>query len=350
MLFNFKVLGYSIEEHDIMSKFSLIIISIFSILALVLIYYITKSPIVLVTKVKLGPAVQAVYATGTVEASVMLPLASRASAKLIKLNVDEGNVVSKGQLLAELESEDMKNLLNELLVKESYAKSEYERNLVANNRGAISPQILNKVKADWQMLNASVEKAKADINYLKIFAPEDGTIIKRDGEIGQLIPANQTIFWFKGNQPLRITSEVDEEDIADIKVDQPVLIQTDAFPNQQFHGKVKSITPKGDPVARSYRVRIEFSEETPLKIGMTAETNIIIKQTENAVLVPASSLLENKVWLVKEGRLSEKKVQVGTRGIDKIEILEGISLSDNVVITPQENFTEGDSVESKEVQ
>lgn len=96
---------------------------------------------------------------------------------------------------------------------------------------------------------------------------------------------------------LRVSAEVDEEDIVLVRVGQKVLIRSDAFPNQIFYGRVKSITPKGDPIARSYRVRINFSENNPLLIGMTAETNIIVHEKKNALLLPVSSISETKFGL-----------------------------------------------------
>jgi multidrug efflux system membrane fusion protein len=131
--------------------------------------------------------------------------------------------------------------------------------------------------------------------------------------------------------PLRISSEVDEEDIPEVKVGQNVLIRADAFPGRVFKGLVKSITPKGDSVARSYRVRIELGEETPLMIGMTAETNIILRETKNALLLPTSAVREGKVQRVNGRNVEEIPVTIGANGAEKVEILEGLTKDDTVV-------------------
>ena len=109
--------------------------------------------------------------------------------------------------------------------------------------------------------------------------------------MGDFIPVNQPVFYLaKAGVPLRISADVDEEDIPLVKVGQKVLIRSDAFPSRVFTGEVLEITPKGDPVARSYRVRIELPADTALMIGMTAETNIVTAEKQDALLVPASAV------------------------------------------------------------
>ncbi|HAU3570306.1 TPA: efflux RND transporter periplasmic adaptor subunit [Legionella pneumophila] len=292
-----------------------------------------------------GTAVQAVYATGTVEPTVMMPIASQNTARLVKLNADEGSEVVKGQILASLEDEHLQHNLKELKEHETLAKIRYERNAQLVKKGVISKDEYDRTLSEWQAASAAVRRIEAQISYLQLIAPADGRIIKRDGEVGQLIPANQPVFWLSCCAPLRVSAEVDEEDIVLVKVGQKVLIRSDAFPNQIFYGRVKSITPKGDPIARSYRVRINFSENNPLLIGMTAETNIIVHEKKNALLLPVSSISENKVWIVQDdGKLSQNTVTIGARGLKQAEILKGVNINDLVVLQPDNKLKNGQKV------
>ncbi|MDE3060965.1 MAG: efflux RND transporter periplasmic adaptor subunit [Pseudomonadota bacterium] len=297
-----------------------------------------------------GPAVQAVYATGTVEATVMMPIAPRIAARLVELDVDEGSNVKKDQLLARLEDEDVQNALKQLQAQEEFARRAYERNAALLKNDAVSKADYDRSKADWEAAKAATAKAMAEANFMKLTAPADGLIIKRDGEIGQLIPANEPLFWLSCCAPLRISAEVDEEDIAQVKPAQLVLIRADAFPGQVFHGKVQAITPKGDPIARSYRVRIEFTEDTPLQIGMTAETNIITGEHKDALLLPSSAVTQEKVWLVKDGRLVRQPVVTGAKGAEQTEIKKGVAESDLVVLKPDEKLQAGRKVHTRLVE
>lgn len=301
-----------------------------------------SSKTVEVVRASTGPAVQAVYATGTVEASVMLPIAARSSARLVELNVDEGDQVLKDQLLARLESDDLQSILTQARAKGDLASRQFERYADSYARRVVSAEAFDRVKSEFESAKAEVSRAEAEANFLNLRAPDDGRVIRRDGEVGQMIPAHQAVFWLAvSSAPLRITSEVDEEDISRVQVEQDVLIRADAFPGQIFRGKVQTITPKGDPVARSFRVRVGFSEKTPLQIGMTAETNIIISERENALLVPSSAVVNNTLWAVSAGRLKQLAVVVGAKGPERTEIISGVSRDDLVAINPEKDFKSG---------
>lgn len=292
-----------------------------------------------------GSAVQAVYATGTVEPSVMIPISPRISSRLMALNADEGQIVKKGDVLGQMEDTDKAGALAELTARAERAQKNYERQSQLFKRKAISPETLEQARADMDATAAAVKRAEAEQSFLKLIAPEDGTIIRRDGEIGQTIPQGQAVFWMSCCAPLRITTEVDEEDISLVKPGQKVLITADAFPGKNFEGTVTSITPKGDPVARSYRVRVSLPAGTPLMIGMTAETNIIVHENENALLVPASAIQNNTVWTIDaEGKARKINVTVGARSAQTAEIKEGITDQSRIIREPSATIKEGDAL------
>jgi len=297
-----------------------------------------------------GMAVLAVYATGTVESTVMLPIAPRVAARLKELYVDEGDSVSKDQLLARMEDEVLLQSIRELQANEAFLEHEFKRKESLLKQRVISKAELDRARSEWAVAQAAVAKAVAESDFMKLLAPADGRIIRRDGEVGELIPANQAVFWLSCCTTLRISAEVDEEDIALVQPGQKVLIRADAFPEQIFEGSVQSITPKGDPVSRSYRVRIGFGNETPLMIGMTAETNIIIRETPEALLLPSGAVTQGNVWLVEEDKLVKRKVIIGARGLKETEILSGIEEDDVIVLKPGAELKEGLTIRPRMVR
>ncbi|MCE7886914.1 MAG: efflux RND transporter periplasmic adaptor subunit [Alphaproteobacteria bacterium PRO2] len=294
-----------------------------------------------------GPAVQAVYATGTVEPTVMMPIAPRSTARLMSLQADEGHIVKKGDVLGQLEDSDIQNQLEEVRARAEFAEKDYARKAELLKRGAISKGTADQSKADLDAARASVERIKAQLGYMQLIAPEDGLVMRRDGEVGELIPANQPVFWLSCCAPLRISAEVDEEDIALVKASMPVLIRADAFPGKDFRGKVDSITPKGDAVSRSYRVRIGIEGQTPLMTGMTAETNILISETKDALLVPTAAVKSDTVWVVQDGKLARRTVETGAKTPSAVEIRSGITAEDVVVLDPGASPEEGQNVHIK---
>ena len=307
-------------------------------------YWFLVPPSIGVVHPRRGMAVQAVYATGTVEPTVMVPIAPRIAGRLIGLDADEGSVVAKGQVLARLEDDDLRRAVEVAEAEARYAKAAFDRLEILVERQAAAHSAHDRARADWEKARAAAARATAEAGFLKLVAPADGTIIRRDGEIGQLIGANQTVCWLRCCAPLRISAEVDEEDIGQVRPGQPVLIRADAFAGQTFRGEVQSVTPKGDPVARSYRVRISLPADTPLMIGMTTETNIVLRQSESALLLPAKAVQQDTVWRVTDGHLSPQHVTIGAKGPSEVEVLEGVADGDWIVAEPLSSLEAGQRV------
>ncbi|MGB2682092.1 MAG: efflux RND transporter periplasmic adaptor subunit [Candidatus Competibacter sp.] len=288
-----------------------------------------------------GPAVRAVYATGTVEPTVMVPLAPRNAGRLMELKADEGAQVREGQELARLEDADLQRSVDELQARAQFAKTQLERAQTLLDRGLGTALERDRTRSEWQAADAAVARARALRSFMTLTAPADGQILRRDGEVGQLIPANQPIFYFARRQALRIEAEVDEEDITLVQLGQRVLIRAPALPDRVIDGRLASITPKGDPVSRSFRVRIEPVTEAPLRIGMTAEVNIIVAERNDALLAPASAVADGHVWIVRDGQLHRQPVQTGVNGENRIEILSGLTDADRIVVRPPAGLREG---------
>lgn len=293
-----------------------------------------------------GQAIEAVYATGTVEPTIMVPIAPRTAAHLIELSSIEGQVVKRGDVLARLEDSEQQAAISDLTARLVFAESDFARKEQLLKTRSVSRDVLEQAKSEVDSLSAQLEKAKAQASYFRLISPADGMIIKRDGEIGELISSGQPVFYMSCCAPLRITAEVDEEDIPQAAIGQEVLIQSDAFPDKVYHGKIAGITPKGDPVARSYRVRISFDDPNhPFMIGMTVETNIIIQKIEKALLIPATAIAKkNKVQVVRDGVLKDLTIVPGIQNGEDIQIISGLAKTDQIVVPFDQNLKDGQKV------
>lgn len=294
-----------------------------------------------------GPAVQAVYATGTVEPEIMIPVSPRSTARLAEIHADEGDKVMAGEMLARMEDEDILRSIEEAEADAELAQKDYDRTATLAASGFATGEALEKTEAALKSATARLEKTRVSVEYLTLSAPEDGRIIRRDGEVGELVPAGQPVFYMSSGDGLRITAEVDEEDIALVQPGQKTLIRADAFPDKVFESTVQSVTPKGDPVSRSYRVRIGLDPATPLMAGMTAEANIVIHEKKEALLVPASAVRDGKVWIVKDDKALPQPVTIGARAAEAVEIVQGVSVEDNVIRDPSKDIEAGQAVRTQ---
>jgi len=291
-----------------------------------------------------GPAIDAIYATGTVEPTVMLPIAPRVGGRIVELNADEGDRVRKGQVIARLDDADLSSTVDELEARARYAQSQHERIANLVRQGFMANAEADRTRAERDAAMAAVKRARSQRDYMALTAPEVGLIIKRDGERGQYIPAGQAVFFLSCCAPLRVTAEVDEEDIARVKVGQKVVLRADALPGEVLDGRVAEITPKGDPVARSYRVRVELVDPDKFKVGMTVDANLIVAERADALLVPATAVQGGAVWAIEDGRVRRQAVRVGVTGSGRTEIVGGLAADASLVDSPPADLKEGGRV------
>lgn len=296
---------------------------------------------VAVTRPERGDAVDAIYATGSVEPTVMLPIAPRVGGRLAQRLVDEGAQVRKGQVLARLDDADLTSTVEEQNARVDYARSQHARISALAARGFISAGEGERARTDLAAAEASLRRAQAQRDYMALTSPADGVIIRRDGEVGQYVAPGQQVFVLACCAPLRVSADIDEEDINRVHVGQAVLLKADAIAGQVFDGVVSEVTPKGDPVARSYRVRIGLPAPGALQIGMTVDGNLIVARHEKALLLPATAVHDETVWLIEHGQLQQRKVSTGIRTSRQVEIIKGLEGSEQVVLHPDASLQPG---------
>ena len=288
-----------------------------------------------VIKPERGKAIQAVYATGVVEPVFWSKVSATLDGRVAKILAKEGQKIKAGQILARLDDSVERAQLEELKATLYYLESQKQRQIILRKQDFASQRILEKTLSEYEQILAEINAQERLLDRMTIVSPMDGTVLKRDIELGEVVKAGQVIIWVGLTTPLRITAEVDEEDIPLVKVGQKVLIKADAFPERISQGTVMQITPKGDPIGKNFRVRISLPKNTPMLIGMTTEINIVVQEVENALLVPEESIADDQVIVKTDGKFTPRKVKIGIRGRHKIQILEGLDETDTILANPE---------------
>lgn len=281
-----------------------------------------------------GKAVQAVYATGATEPVYWSMVSAHVTGRVEAIQQDEGSKVAKGALLATFDDSVEQAKVTELTARLVYLAKEMDRQLALSKRDYASARAYEQTVSEYNATKAQFEAQNELIGRMQITAPMEGTVLRREIEPGEIALQGKTIFWVGKPRPLRITAEVDEEDIPLVKLGQKVLIKADAYPQEIFYGKIAEITPKGDPVNKSFRVRISLPEDTKLLVGMTVEINIIAREEKDALLVPASSVMHNTVWKVKGSSIKKQKIIAGISDEEHVQIIKGITEKDSILLNP----------------
>jgi len=297
-----------------------------------------------------GTAVEIVYATGAVEPVRWAKVASLVRERIVDLCYCEGKSVKRGDQLARLDDSEVRGQIQELRAREDFVKRELARVTELIGRGATTTQAYERAAADLYQVQALISVQLERLNDYTLVAPMDGIVLRRDGELGEIAEIGQVLFRVGVPRPLQVVAEVNEEDIPRVAVGQQVLFRTDAFANRRLEGKVSEITPMGDPIAKTYRIRIALPDDTPLLIGMSVEANIVTREKANALLVPADAVQGTSVFVVQGNRAQRRTVEIGIRGTRMVEILSGVREGERVVAPAVADLADGKRVRSVERQ
>lgn len=291
-----------------------------------------------------GTAVEIVYATGSVEPLRWAKVTSLVRDRILEVCYCEGKTVAKGDVLARLEDKEQRAQLEELKAREAFVQREMERVTMLLGRGAATIQAHEKIGMDLRQVQALISVQMEKLADYTIAAPMDGVVLRRDGEVGEIAEAGQILFRIGAPKPLQVVAEVNEEDIPRVIIGQIVLLRTDAFAGRRLEGKVSEITPMGDPITKTYRIRIGLADDTPLIAGMSVEANVITREKAGALLVPADAVQGTAVFVIDGDRLRRRQVVIGIRGTRAVEVASGLKDGERVASPAPAGGAEGQRV------
>jgi RND family efflux transporter MFP subunit len=291
-----------------------------------------------------GTAVEIVYATGAVEPVRWAKVASLIRDRIIDLCLCEGKVVARGDVLVRLDDREVRAQLQELKAREEFARRETARVTELFAKGVATAQAFERTSTELRQVQALVSVQTEKLANYTIAAPMDGVVLRRDGEIGEIAEPGQILFRVGVPKPLQVVAEVAEEDIPRVAFGQTVLLRTDAFLGRRIEGKVHEITPLGDAVARTYRIRIALPDDTPLIVGMSVEANVVTRQKAGVLLVPADAVQGAHVFVIEGDRARRRQIEIGIRGTRSVEVVSGLGEGELVASPPPAGLADGDRV------
>lgn len=297
-----------------------------------------------------------VDATGTIEPVNQVDLSATASGTLEHVFVKQNEPVTKGEVLAEIESKALtstrEQTQNTLTNKESY----YNRMNKLYGEGAVSYQTMDDARLEYLNAKAAYDKAEADLDDTVIVAPMDGIVIgepMNEGEtVSQGLSNQMVIISIADLSDMRIELLVDETDIGAVKIGQKVEFTVDAYPNKVFHGIIQDISKKeysssssstsssstsSSVVYYTVYVSINRDELEGLYPSMTARATIYGRESRDTLIVPVTAIRSDAAGTyvyAKTGNNIEKVyVKTGITTDKEIEILTGLKEGDQIVVS-----------------
>ena len=299
------------------------------------------SPTVSVEQVSVREVPQTATYTSTVQAFVKNNIAPQMAGRITKINVEIGDNVTKGQILAEM---DKSSLLQAQLQLQNQ-EVELERLKALYEAGGIS-------KSDFDAVELAVKVAKTQVENLEentvLRSPVNGVVTARNYDAGDMYAMSAPIYTVEQIKPVKLLVAISESDYTKVKKGDSVEIAADALPGTKFYGKVGKIYPTIDPATRTFTVEVvEDNNYSTLRPGMFARV-IVDFGSNNNVVIPDVAVVKQQgsgerfVYVLNaDGTVTYTKVVLGRRMGTEYEVLEGLSDGDRIVTGGQIRLKDG---------
>lgn len=296
----------------------------------------------------------AAYA-GEVRARQESPLSFRIGGNLVRRNVDAGDRVRAGQVLAELDPGDSRLQVEAAQAEMSRLGGDLERYRTLLAQKLVSQSVFDSQQAAYRAARAQYELMRNQAGYTRLRAPGDGVIAGRQAESGQVVAAGQTVFILAADGGREVAIALPESRIRGFRVGQPVLVELWNAPGVRMPGRIREIAPAADATARTYATRVALSDDAAkqVELGQSARVYIQDDSTQAAALgIPLSAIQRGadgatSVWVVdpKTRTLEAKPVRLGPFGESRVPVLAGLDARDWVVTAGGHLLREGQRVE-----
>jgi membrane fusion protein, multidrug efflux system len=255
-----------------------------------------------------------------------------------KIYFDEGQRVSKGDLLVLLDESKFAASVSEANANLKLSQANYARATQLFEDKLISHQEYDQTASNYAVHLASLELKQRQLRDARIFAPFSGITAARQVSPGQVITRNTSLLWLVDLDTVKIEVKVPERYLRQVRIGQQLEFTVAAYPDELFRGEVYFISPQIDEATRTALVKARINNPAgSLRGGMFASLSLAIQLREAAIVIPEPALMSNgdnfSVFVIDEkGAAQLRPVEVGYRLAGKAEIVKGLKAGETVVV------------------
>lgn len=318
---------------------------------------------------KLGSGSEEISLPGNTTPYIDTPIYARTSGYLRKWYFDIGAHVTKGQLLAVIETPELDEQLDQANAELKNAQANLQlaqitaarwQNLLKTN--SVSRQETDQTVSDLSSKQALVASSEANVRrlqqlqaYEKVYAPFDGVITQRNTDIGDLIEAGENstpkeLFHLASIRTLRVYIPVPEVYTDAVRTGEKVALTLDEYPGQKFAGTLVRNSDAIDPASRTLNVEVDVANpDGRLRPGAYVFVHLTVPPETRSVTIPSNTLLFRseglRVGVVRNGHVQLTPITIGHDYGSSVEVVSGLKTSDAVIVDPADSLESGQPVE-----
>lgn len=289
---------------------------------------------------------------GTVNSSVQADLSFQVPGQVKSVLVTEGQAVRKGQLLAELECDNLTSSYEAAQASLRQAQDGYNRLKALYDNGSLPEVKLVEIQTQLEQAKSMANISAKNLKEAQMVAPFDGVITAKGIESGEMVIPATKLLTLSKLKPLEVKVSIPENEISAVCIGDPCTVSVAAVPNKEIRGRVAEKNVIANRLSHTYEVKIHLDEE-PLEVmpGMVCSVNISESNASSVLTLPAKVIQidadgRHFVWCIEEGVARRKLITVGQLMPQGIEIQSGITIGSIVISDGSHKVCEGTKVKS----
>lgn len=292
-----------------------------------------------------------IYSTGILQKDNQVKLSFKIGGIISEINVQEGDYVSKNQVLAKLNDQEITAKVQQAKAALEKAKRDFQRAENLYNDSVAT-------KEQYQDSRTALDVAQADYNtvvfnqkHAVIKAPENGVVLYQLAEKDEIIAPGHPLFVLgSGKSEYIIQSNVTDKAYVNIKKGDTATIRLDAYKNESFSAFITHISPVADPVTGTYDIELNFKQKpAKLAVGMITKVELFPATKKSLMQIPVDALLKAEgtkgyVFVAQDESVVRKRIEIAHFDSDYIYVQSGLNVNDKVITNGKQKLDEGEMV------
>ncbi|MBI4004481.1 MAG: efflux RND transporter periplasmic adaptor subunit [Candidatus Omnitrophica bacterium] len=296
------------------------------------------------------PVEERVAVVGTLAANESVDIKSELDGAIETIGFAEGERVDEGTVLFRINRTKLEASLAEAEANLRLAETTLERYAALEESRAVSKQEADQARAAFEARRASAELMRAQLQDATVVAPFSGTVGARLISLGQYVTKGEALTSLVDTDIMKVEFSVPERFLSRVAEGQAIEVQLAAYPAERFQGTVYFIDPRVSTETRTVPVKARLpNPDGRLRAGMFANLDLVLQVRKRAVVIPESALLlgggQASVFVITDGKAQPRPVRLGVRLAGAVEIREGLSAGEVVIIEGTQKVGPGSSVD-----
>lgn len=286
---------------------------------------------------------------GSVRTKTRAVVEANVSGRISKMPVVLGQKVNAGDLLAEIDAQEIQARFEQARAQREQAARDLERAQVLIKKQVSSRQDYDAAEARFRIADASVREAQTMLGYARVTAPFDGVIARKLTDVGDLAAPGKPLLEIEDRGTLRFEADVPEALIGGVSAGQKISVSIPAI-QKILPGGVVEVSPAADAASRTFLIKLDLPQESELRAGQFGRAAIPVGKADS-IRVPAAAVLQRgqmeTVFVFRDGMAGLRLVKTGKRIGDEVEILSGLTPGEQTITTKPAALVDGQRVEAR---